>query len=87
MSLKVKKYLAISFFVLAGILLWLLSNPPVQREGVDDTLVRLDKIDAKTAQQDKDIKALEKKFEESRSRISEGEKQANAAVGNMQLAI
>jgi hypothetical protein len=87
MSLKVKKYLAISFFVLAGILLWLLSNPPVQREGADDTLVRLDKIDAKTAQQDKDIKALEKKFEESRSRISEGEKQANASIGNMQLAI
>jgi hypothetical protein len=87
MSLKLKKYLAISFFVLAGILLWLLSNPPVQREGVDDTLVRLDKIDTKTAQQDKDIKALEKKFEESKSRISEGEKQVNSQIGNMQLAI
>jgi len=87
MSLKLKKYLALGFFVLAGILLWLLSNPPVQREGVDDTLVRLDKIDTKNKEQDTEINALKKKFDESKSRISDGEKQANAALGNMQLAI
>lgn len=87
MSLKLKKYLALGFFVLAGILLWLLSNPPVQREGVDDTLVRLDKLETHDGEQDKEIQDLKKKFDQSKDRISEGEKQANAQIGRMQLAI
>lgn len=87
MSLKLKKYLAIGFLVLAGILLWLLSNPPVQREGVDDTLVRLDKLETHDGEQDKEIQDLKKKFKESKAKISEGEKQANAALGHIQMAI
>jgi hypothetical protein len=87
MSLKLKKYLALGFFVLAGILLWLLSNPPVQREGIDDTLVRLDKIETHDKEQDKEISDLRKKFDESTNRISEGEKQANSQLGKIQLAI
>ena len=87
MTLKLKKYLAIGFLVLAGILLWLLSNPPVQREGVDDTLVRLDKIETHDKEQDEEISDLKKKFDDSKARISEGEKQANASIGNMQMAI
>jgi hypothetical protein len=81
--------LAIGFVVLSALLLWLLSNPPaaLQREGIDDTLVRLDKIETHDKEQDEEIDQLKKQFSDSTSRISDGEKQANAAIGNMQMVI
>ena len=87
-----KKYLrmglAVGFVILSAVLLWLLTSPPQSvREGVDDTLVRLDKIETRDKEQDDKIKKLEKDFDASKSRISDGEKQANAAIGNMQLVV
>jgi len=90
--MRLKKYLAIGFVVLAATLLWLLVNiPPLSssssKEGVDDTLVRLDKLETHDKVQDEDIAVLKKKFDESTARISSGEKEANAAIGNMQMVI
>jgi hypothetical protein len=88
--------LAVGFVVLSAVLLWMLTSPPQPRvrEGVDDTLVRQDKLETqikeqrgKIAEQEETIKKLKKDFDDSKSRISDGEKQANAAIGNMQLAI
>ena len=91
---KLKRYmpavLAIGFVVLSALLLWLLSNPPLPanaKEGVDDTLVRIDKIETHDKEQDEEIDELKKQFSDSTSRISDGEKQANAAIGNMQMVI
>ena len=36
---------------------------------------------------DEEIQDLKKKFKESKARISDGEKQANAALGHIQMAI
>jgi len=83
--MKLRKYLAIGFLVLAIILVWLLANPP--KEGVDDTLVRLDKLETQTKTQEEEIDGLKKQFDESKARISDGEKQANAAIGNMQMVV
>ena len=89
--MRLKKYLAIGFVVLSATLLWLLVNiPPLSsssKEGVDDTLVRLDKLETHDKVQDEDIAVLKKKFDESTARISSGEKEANAAIGNMQMVI
>jgi uncharacterized coiled-coil protein SlyX len=49
--------------------------------------VRLDKLETHDGEQDKEIQDLKKKFDQSKDRISEGEKQANAQIGRMQLAI
>lgn len=91
---KLKRYmpavLAIGFVVLSALLLWLLSNPPPAanaKEGVDDTLVRIDKLETHDKEQDEEIDELKKQFSDSTSRISDGEKQANAAIGNMQMVI
>jgi type II secretory pathway component PulM len=88
-----KKYLriglALGFVLLSAVLLWLLTMPVPQsaREGVDDTLVRQDKLETEVKEQAEKIKKLQKDFTDSKSRISEGEKQANAAIGNMQLVV
>jgi hypothetical protein len=86
MKLNFRKYLAIGFVVLAMALICLLANPP-SKEGVDDTLVRLDKIETHDKEQDEEIDELKKQFEESKARISSGEKQANSAIGNMQMVV
>ena len=76
------------FVVLAVILVWLLSNPPKpRREGVDDTLVRIDQLEQQDKEQNAEIEKLKKQFSESTSRIADGEKQANAAIGTMQMVV
>ena len=80
-----QKFLAVGFVVLAVILVWLLSNPP--REGVDDTLVRIDELEKQDKDQNAEIEKLKKQFSDSTSRIADGEKQANAAIGTMQMVV
>jgi len=86
-----QKFLAVGFVVLAVILVWLLSNPPKprkeSREGVDDTLVRIDELEQQDKDQNAEIEKLKKQFSESTSRIADGEKQANAAIGTMQMVV
>jgi ABC-type transporter MlaC component len=86
-----QKFLAVGFVVLAFILVWLLSNPPKpqesRREGVDDTLVRIDELEQQDKDQNAEIEKLKKQFSESTSRIADGEKQANAAIGTMQMVV
>lgn len=86
-----QKFLAVGFVVLAVILVWLLSNPPKpqepRREGVDDTLVRIDELEKQDKDQNAEIEKLKKQFSESTSRIADGEKQANAAIGTMQMVV
>ena len=71
--------------------MWLLSNPPKpqepRREGVDDTLVRIDELEQQDKDQNAEIEKLKKQFSESTSRIADGEKQANAAIGTMQMVV
>jgi len=94
---KARTYFAIGFVLLSLILVWLLSNPPREHldnpaakiftaSKPDDALVRIDKIETHDKQQDGRIDKLEKEFIDSKSRISEGEKQANAAIGSAALA-
>jgi type II secretory pathway component PulM len=84
-----QKFLAVGFVVLAVILVWLLSNPPRKgrREGVDDTLVRIDQLEQQDKDQNAEIEKLKKQFSDSTSRIADGEKQANAAIGTMQMVV
>jgi len=82
-----QKFLAVGFVVLAVILVWLLSNPPKPREGVDDTLVRIDELEKQDKEQNAEIENLKKQFSDSKSRIADGEKQANAAIGTMQMVV
>lgn len=83
-----QKYLAVGFVLLAILLVWLLSNPPKpRREGMDDTLVRIDELEKHDKEQDEEIAGIKKEVSDSKSRISQGEKQANAAIGTMQMVV
>jgi type II secretory pathway component PulM len=83
-----QKFLAVGFVVLAVILVWLLSNPPKpRREGVDDTLVRIDELERQDKDQNAEIEKLKKQFSDSTSRIAEGEKQVNSNIGTMQMVV
>lgn len=87
MKSSMQKYLAVGFVLLAILLVWLLSNPPKPREGVDDTLVRIDELEKHDKEQDEEIAGIKKEVSDSKSRISQGEKQANAAIGTMQMVV
>lgn len=86
-----QKFLAVGFVVLAFILMWLLSNPPKpqesRREGVDDTLVRIDELEQQDKDQNAEIEKLKKQFSDSASRIADGEKQVNSNIGMAQMVL
>jgi len=83
-----QKFLAVGFVVLAMVLVWLLSNPPKpRREGVDDTLVRIDELEQQDKDQNAEIEKLKKQFSDSAARIADGEKQVNSNIGMAQMVL
>jgi len=71
----VRMGLAIGFVVLAAVLLWMLTSPPRPwlREGAEDLGA--------------EVRKLRSEFDAANKRVEDGEKQADAARGNAQVAI
>ena len=88
--MKASGTLLIAFIVLAILMLGALSSS-CGREGVDATLRTpisvKPVIDPAVQALDVRLTALEKSVKESKDRISNGEAEANAAVGNLQMTL
>jgi hypothetical protein len=90
--MKASGTLLIAFIVLAILLLGALSSGSsgCGREGVDSTLAAVAARaapDPAVAALESRMTALEKSVKESKERISSGEAEANAAVGNLQMTL
>ena len=86
--MKASGTLLIAFIVLAILMLGALSSGECGREGVDLTLAKAKKEeDPAINALDVRLTALEKSVKESKERISSGEAEANAAVGNLQMTL
>jgi hypothetical protein len=82
--MKTHSLLLIAFIILSIILL---ATLPSSREGADTTLTRPLELDSAVKKMDVRLTALEKSVKESKDRISGGEAEANAAVGNLQITL
>lgn len=76
-----KKYLPLMFVVLAIAILILLNK---SREGVDDTLVRLDKLETTDSEMKNRLSIVEKELKTAKEEQAKGEAQVNAGIGNIQ---
>lgn len=76
-----KKYLPLMFVVLAIAILILLNK---SREGVDDTLVRLDKLETTDSEIKNRLSLVETELKTAKEEQAKGEAQVNAGIGNIQ---
>ena len=76
-----KKYLPLVFVILTIAILILLSK---RREVIDDTLVRLDKLETTDKQVEDRLSLVEKELKTAKEEQAKGEAQVNAGIGNIQ---
>lgn len=76
-----KKYLPLVFVILTIAILILLSK---RREAIDDTLVRLDKLETTDKQVEDRLSLVEKELKTAKEEQAKGEAQVNAGIGNIQ---
>lgn len=76
-----KNYLPVLFVVLALVILVLLSK---RREGIDDTLVRLDRLETTDKQVEDRLSVVEKELKTAKEEQAKGEAQVNAGIGSIQ---
>jgi hypothetical protein len=86
-------FLVIVFIAACFIILTMLPSSLACREGVDETLATPDtppvesNTDKKLMDLDVRLTALEASVKESKESIAEGEMEANAAIGNLQMTL
>lgn len=76
-----KKYLPVIFVVVAIVIVILMSR---RREGVDDTLVRLDKLEKTDKNVENRLSLVEKELKTAKEEQQKGEAQVNAGIGSIQ---
>lgn len=75
-----KKFIPVIFVIIAIIILVLMSR----REGIDDTLVRLDKLETTDKKVESRLSLVEKELRTAKEEQAKGEAQVNAGIGSIQ---